>query len=206
VLITQYPEATSFPQALAMNCGTKWAMRVDNAQQSNAILGAGPSGGPGRLQVRPAAARARLAGQPVRRGDRPRPQLRPGRGRARRDHRAAGEGREDPREGGRLAGQWEDPIERHLLNATGLSSAAGGPKRDGIPGRNVLNHTPEQRMQMDALRGCLKAMNDLGRDVAQVKEMAEIIGGGMTETRLGKLLRDGGAGGTVKVDIEGGAA
>jgi hypothetical protein len=67
----------------------------------------------------------------------------------------------------------------------------------------VLNHTPEQRMQMDALRGCVKAMEALGRGVAQVREMAEIIGGGMTEIRLGKLLRDAGAGGTVKVDIEG---
>ena len=102
---------------------------------------------------------------------------------------------------GRLAGMWEDPIERHLLNATGLSSAAGGPKRDGVPGRNVLNHTPEQRMQMGALRGCLIAMNDLGRDVAQRKEMAEIIGGGMDEERLSELLRDGGAGGTIKVTI-----
>jgi hypothetical protein len=46
-------------------------------------------------------------------------------------------------------------------------------------------------------------MQELGRDVAQLQEMAEIIGGGMTETRLSKLLRDAGAGGTVKVDIEG---
>ena len=58
-------------------------------------------------------------------------------------------------------------------------------------------------MQMDALRGCLIAMNDLGRDVAQLKEMAEIIGGGMAEERLGELLRDGGAGGTIKVTIQG---
>ncbi|URN11348.1 hypothetical protein LUW77_03395 [Streptomyces radiopugnans] len=43
VLITQYPEVDVIPQGLAMNCGTRWAMRVDNATQSNAILGGGAS-------------------------------------------------------------------------------------------------------------------------------------------------------------------
>jgi S-DNA-T family DNA segregation ATPase FtsK/SpoIIIE len=179
-------------------------MRVDNAEQSNAILGKGQSG----------------MGRDASKFDPPRPGLgwlvNPFAGIT--DKARSFDLDEDERgeitmllekaakireKAGRLAGQWEDPIERHLLNATGLSSAAGGPKRDGVPGRNVLNHTPEQRMQMDALRGCLVAMNDLGRDAAQLKEMTEIIGGNMTETRLGKLLRDGGAGGTVKVDIEG---
>jgi hypothetical protein len=46
-------------------------------------------------------------------------------------------------------------------------------------------------------------MNDLGRDVAQVDEMAGVIGGGMTEERLGELVRAGGAGNTVKVTIPG---
>lgn len=204
VLITQYPEVDVIPQALAMNCGARWAMRVENATQSNAILGAGQAG----------------AGRDASKFDPPRPGfgwlVNPFAGVT--DLARSFDLDEDERDeittllgkaaairekAGRLAGQWEDPIERHLLNATGLSSAAGGPKRDGVPGRNVLNHTPEQRMQMDALRGCLKVMSGLGRDVAQVKEMAEVIGGGMTETRLGKLLRDAGAGGTVKVDIEG---
>ena len=204
VVLTQYPGADVFPTELAVNFTTKWAMRVDTAQQSNAILGAGSSG----------------MGRDASKFDPPRPGLgwlvNPFVGLT--DKARSFDTDEDDRgeitmlleksakireQAGRLAGQWEDPIERHLLNATGLSSAAGGPKRDGIPGRNVLNHTPEQRMQMDALRGCLKAMDDLGRDVAQIKEMTELIGGGMTETRLGKLLRDGGAGGTVKVDIEG---
>jgi S-DNA-T family DNA segregation ATPase FtsK/SpoIIIE len=46
-------------------------------------------------------------------------------------------------------------------------------------------------------------MNDLGRDVAQLKEMAEIIGGGMDEARLGELLRAAGAGGTGKITLPG---
>ena len=204
ILITQYPEADVIPQALAMNCGARWAMAVENATQSNAILGGGQAS----------------AGRDASKFDPPRPGFgwlvntsagvtdlarsfdldEDERGEITMLLEKAAKIREAA---GRLAGQWEDPIEKHLLNATGLSSAAGGPKRDGAPGRNVLHHTPEQRMQMDALRGCLAAINDLHRGVAQVKEMAELIGGGMTETRLGKLLRDAGAGGTVKVDIEG---
>ena len=204
ILITQYPEADVIPQALAMNCGARWAMRVENGTQSNAILGGGQAG----------------AGRDASKFDPPRPGfgwlVNPFAGVT--DLARSFDLDEDDRgeitmllekaakireKAGRLAGQWDDPIEKYLLNATGLSSAAGGPKRDGVPGRNTLNHTPEQRMQMDACRGCLIAMNDLGRDMAQVREMAELIGGGMTEPRLGKLLRDAGAGGTVKVDIEG---
>lgn len=202
--ITQYPGVDVFPTELAVNFTTKWAMRVDTAQQSNAILGAGSSG----------------MGRDASKFDPPRPGLgwlvNPFAGVT--DKARSFDLDEDERgeitmlltkaakireAAGRLAGQWDDPIEKYLLNATGLSSAAGGPKRDGVPGRNVLNHAPEQRMQMEALRGCLVVMRDLGRDVAQVREMAELIGGTMTETRLGKLLRDGGAGGTVKVDIDG---
>ena len=204
VFITQYPNADVFPSELAVNFTTSWAMRVDNAEQSNAILGKGQSG----------------MGRDASKFDPPRPGLgwlvNPFVGIT--DKARSFDIDEDERgeitmlldkaarireKHGRLAGQWDDPIEKHLVNATGLSSAAGGPKRDGIPGRNVLNHTPAHRMQMDALRGCLEAMSELGRTVAQLKEMAEIIGGGMTEERLGELLRDGGAGGTVKVTIPG---
>ncbi|MFE7566232.1 hypothetical protein ACFU76_04600 [Streptomyces sp. NPDC057539] len=204
VLITQYPEADVLPAALAMNCGTRWAMRVDTASQSNAVLGGGASG----------------MGRDASKFDPPIPGLgwlvngfagitdlarsfdldEDERGEITELMLRAANLRE---KAGRLAGQWDDPIERMLVAETGLSSLAGGPDRNGYPGRSVRELTPEQRMQMDALRGCLVAMNDLHRDVAQVKEMAEIVGGGMTETRLGKLLRDGGAGGTVKVDIEG---
>ncbi|MDH6448211.1 S-DNA-T family DNA segregation ATPase FtsK/SpoIIIE [Streptomyces sp. SAI-119] len=203
-LITQHPSTDVIPTALAVNCTTKWAMRVDTADQSNAILGKGSSG----------------MGRDASKFDPPRPGLgwliNPFVGVT--DKARSFDLDQDEREEvtlineraaklreqhSRLAGQWEDPIERHLLNATGLSSAAGGPRRDGIPGRNVLNHTPEQRMQMDALRGCLAAMDVLGRDVAQLDEMAQIIGGGMAKERLGDLLRAGGAGGVTKIVIEG---
>ncbi|MFE0794746.1 FtsK/SpoIIIE domain-containing protein [Streptomyces mutabilis] len=202
VLITQYPEVDVLPQALAMNCGTKWAMRVDNADQSNAVLGKGSSG----------------AGRDASKFDPPRQGLgwlvNPFAGVT--DKARSFDLDEDERgeitmllekaakireKAGRLAGQWEDPIEQHLLNATGLSSAAGGPKRDGTPGRMVMQLTPEQRQQADACSGCLIAMNDLGRDAAQLDEMAELIGGGMDEERLGELLRAAGAGGTVKITV-----
>lgn len=204
VFITQYPNADVFPSELAVNFATSWAMRVDNAEQSNAILGKGQSG----------------MGRDASKFDPPRPGLgwlvNPFAGVT--DKARSFDLDEDDRgeitmllqkaakireAAGRLAGQWDDPIERHLLNATGLSSAAGGPKRDGVPGRNTLNHSPQQRMQMDALRGCLIAMDHLERDVAQLEEMAELIGGGMSSTRLGELLRAAGAGGVVKVVIEG---
>ncbi|MFE7727425.1 hypothetical protein ACFU5D_16720 [Streptomyces anthocyanicus] len=204
VLITQYPEADVIPQALAMNCGARWAMRVENATQSNAILGGGQAS----------------AGRDASKFDPPRPGfgwlVNPFAGVT--DLARSFDLDEDERgeitmllekaakireKAGRLAGQWDDPIEKHLLNTTGLSSAAGGPKRDGAPGRNVLQLTPEQRMQMAACRGCLIAMNDLGRDVAQLDEMAELVGESMTADRLGELLRAAGAGSTVKVVIEG---
>ncbi|MER7154662.1 hypothetical protein [Streptomyces lydicus] len=204
VLITQYPEVDVIPQALAMNCGTKWAMRVDNADQSNAILGKGSSG----------------AGRDASKFDPPRPGLgwlvNPFAGVT--DKARSFDLDEDERgeitmlleraakireQAGRLAGQWDDAIERHLFNTTGLSSAAGGPKRDGVPGREVMRLSAEQVQQVEALRGALAAMNDLGRDVAQLDEMAEIIGGGMAADRLGELLRAAGAGGTVKVTIPG---
>jgi S-DNA-T family DNA segregation ATPase FtsK/SpoIIIE len=202
VLITQYPEVDVLPQALAMNCGTRWAMRVDNATQSNAILGGSASSG----------------GRNASKFDPPRPGLgwmvnpfagitdlarsfdldEDERGEITRLLERAAEIR---RAAGRLAGQWDDPIERHLLNATGLSSAAGGPKNDGVPGRSVIHLTGEQRLQLDAIRGALAAMDQLGRSDAQLDEMAEIIGGGMTPDGLGALLRAGGAGGTVKVTV-----
>ncbi|MFF3928233.1 hypothetical protein [Streptomyces hirsutus] len=202
VLITQYPEADVIPQALAMNCGARWAMRVENGTQSNAILGGGQSS----------------AGRDASKFDPPRPGfgwlVNPFAGVT--DLARSFDLDEDERgeitmllekaakireKAGRLAGHWDDPIEQHLLNATGLSSAAGGPKRDGVPGRHILTHTPEQRMQMDACRGALKAMDELERDVAQLDEMSQIIGGGMTEERLSELLRAGGAGGTVKITV-----
>lgn len=203
VLITQYPEVDVIPQALAMNCGTRWAMRVDNATQSNAILGGGQSSN----------------GRDASKFDPPLPGL----GwlvnpfAAVTDKARSFDLDEDERgeitelmqraaalrsSAGRLVGQWDDPIEKHLLNATGLSSAAGGLKRDGVPGRHLLNHTPEQRHQIACCRESLAAMDKLGRDVAQLDEMAQIIGA-IAGDELGEALRAAGAGGTVKVTIEG---
>ncbi|MFJ7963158.1 hypothetical protein [Streptomyces sp. NPDC096324] len=203
VLITQYPEADVIPGALALNCGARWAMRVENGQQSNAILGGGQAG----------------AGRDASKFDPPRPGfgwlVNPFAGVT--DLARSFDLDEDERGeittllekaakirkgAGRLAGQWDDPIEKHLLNATGLSSAAGGPKRDGIPGRNVLNHTAEQKHQLACCGEALAAMEQLGRDVAQLEEMAQIIGG-ITGDELGKALRAAGAGGVVKIVIEG---
>ncbi|MFE7510170.1 hypothetical protein ACFU8I_02915 [Streptomyces sp. NPDC057540] len=204
VLITQYPEVDVLPQALAMNCGTRWAMRVDNATQSNAVLGGSASS----------------SGRDASKFDPPLPGLgwlvNPFAGVT--DKARSFDLDEDERgeitelmkraaavrkEAGRLVGQWDDPIESALLSATGLSSAAGGPAGNGVPGRTALQATPEQRQQAEAMRGALIAMNELGRDVAQTQEMAELIGGSMTAARLGDLLRDGGAGGTVKIEIPG---
>ncbi|MFF3620038.1 hypothetical protein [Streptomyces sp. NPDC002467] len=202
VLITQYPEVDVVPQALSMNCGGKWAMLVENATQSNAILGAGqasagrdaskfdpPRPGLGWL-VNPFAGITDLA-RSYDLDEDERGEITMLLGRAAGFRQAAG----------RLTGQWEDPIEQHLLKATGLSSAAGGPKNDGVPGRSVAQLTGEQRLQLDAVRGALAAMDQLGRDAATLAEMAERIGDGMTPEKLSALLRGAGAGGTDKVKI-----
>ncbi|MEV8398846.1 hypothetical protein [Streptomyces niveus] len=204
VLITQYPEVDVLPAALAMNCTTRWAMKVETATQSNAILGGGASGmgrdsskfdppipGLGWL-VNGFAGITDLARSfdldEDKRGEISELMLRAAKLRDK---------------AGRLAGQWDDPIERMLAKGTGLSSLAGGPERNGYPGRMLSALSPEQRMQLDALRGCLVAMDDLGRDAAQLGEMAALIGGGMTSSRLGEVLRAAGAGGVSKVVIEG---
>jgi hypothetical protein len=187
-----------------MNCGARWAMRVENGQQSNAILGGGQAS----------------AGRDASKFDPPRPGfgwlVNPFAGVT--DLARSFDLDEDERgeitmllekaakireKAGRLAGQWDDPIEKHLLNATGLSSTAGGPTRDGVPGRMVFELSAEQRQQLEACRGALKAMAEFERDVAQLDEMAEFIGGSMTADRLGELLRAAGAGSTTKVTIEG---
>ncbi|QIP87617.1 hypothetical protein GLX30_30355 [Streptomyces sp. Tu 2975] len=202
VLITQYPEVDVLPAALAMNCGTRWAMKVDNATQSNAILGGGASGmgrdaskfdpplpGLGWL-VNGFAGITDLARSfdldEDKRGEISHLMMRAARIREK---------------AGRLVGQWKDPIEQQLLNETGLSSAAGGPDRNGTPGRAVHELTLEQRQQLEAVRGAMAAMDHLDRDEAQLDEMARFIGGSMTQDRLGELLRAAGAGGTVKVSV-----
>ncbi|MFE9886855.1 hypothetical protein [Streptomyces scopuliridis] len=202
VLITQYPEVDILPTALAMNCTTRWAMKVESASQSNAILGGGASGmgrdsskfdppipGLGWL-VNGFAGITDLARSfdldEDERGEITELMLR------------AAKLRE---KAGRLAGQWQDPIEQQLLNETGLSSAAGGPDRNGIPGRAAGQLNPAQQRQLAACRQVLLAMDQLGRDVAQLDEMAGIIRA-ITGDELGEVLRAAGAGGTVKVTID----
>ncbi|MFF5703418.1 FtsK/SpoIIIE domain-containing protein [Streptomyces sp. NPDC012794] len=138
VLTTQLPQVDVVPSRLSMNCLTKWAMKVDSASQSNTILGDGQSS----------------TGRDASKFDPPRPGLgwmaNPFAGIT--DLARSFDLDEDERgevtqlmehaariraAAGRLAGQWDDPIEQYLLNATRLSSAAGGPKNDGVPGRSA---------------------------------------------------------------------
>lgn len=203
VLITQYPEVDVIPQALAMNCGTRWAMRVDNGTQSNAILGGSASS----------------SGRDASKFDPPRPGLgwmvNPFAGVT--DLARSFDLDEDEREeitllmgraaklresAGRLVGQWDDSVEKHLLDVTGLSSAAGGPKRNGVPGRSLQHLTPEQKFQIKCCEQALKAMDHLGRDVAQLDEMADFIDA-VKGDELGKALRAAGAGSTVKITLPG---
>lgn len=203
VLTTQLPQVDVVPSRLAMNCLTKWAMKVDSGTQSNTILGSGlaGAGGPDASKFDPPRPGLGWMANPfagvidlARSFDLDEDE----RGEITRLMKQAAIMRQVA---GRLAGQWDDPIEQHLLNATGLSSAAGGPRNDGVPGRSVTQLTGEQRIQLDAIRGALAAMDQLGRDAATTAEMAEIIGSGMTADKLGGLLRAGGAGGTEKVKI-----
>lgn len=199
VLITQYPEVDVIPQALAMNCGTRWAMRVDNATQSNAILGSGAVG----------------AGRDASKFDPPRPGLgwlvNPFAGVT--DLARSFDLDEDVRgevtllleravrlrdKAGRLVGQWTDPIETTLQQETGLSSAAGGPNRNGVPGRVLHLLDPQDTAAYEALADAVEVMKRLGRD-AQVDEMAAELE--MPAERLGELLRHAGAGATVKITV-----
>jgi hypothetical protein len=199
VLTTQYPDVNIVPQRLAMNLGTRWAMRVDNAAQSNTILGGGASG----------------AGRDASKFDPPRPGLgwlvNPFAGIT--DLARSFDLDEDERgevtqiitrahalreTAGRLPGQWQDPIETFLVGATGQTSAGGGPAGDGRPGRPRRTLPPEQRQAYQALEAAVAAAHEIGRD-AQLAELAARIGDGMTPDRLGELLRAAGAGGTEKI-------
>jgi S-DNA-T family DNA segregation ATPase FtsK/SpoIIIE len=199
VLITQYPEADVVPQALAMNCGTRWAMRVDNATQSNAILGGAasssgrdaskfdpPRPGLGWL-VNPFAAVTDLA-RSFDLDEDERGEVAMLMARAARFRETAG----------RLVGKWEDPIERALAVRTGLSSAAGGPDRNGVPARVLHLLDPQQAAAYEALVDAVAVMDALGRD-AQVEEMATKLG--MPPERLSELLRAAGAGPTGKITV-----
>lgn len=198
VLATQLPQVDVVPGRLAMNCLTKWAMRVDTAQQSNTILGGGSAG---------------AGGPDASRFDPPRPGLgwlvnpfvgitdlarsfdldQDVRGEIAMLMERAARFRESA---GRLVGQWDDPVERALAERTGLSSAAGGPQRNGVPGRLLHLLDPQQAAAHEALADCVEVMAALGRD-AQVEEMAVKLG--IPTERLSELLRLAGAGSTVKI-------
>jgi hypothetical protein len=200
-LITQYPEVEVIPTGLAMNCGTRWAMRVDTAQQSNTILGGGASN----------------AGRDASKFDPPVPGLgwlvNPFAGVT--DLARSFDLDEDERgeiteimkraaalrgSAGRLVGQWDDPIERALVAATGLSSAAGGPDRNGVPGRAARQLSPEQAEAHKVLVAAVETAADLGHDV-QIDDVASRMG--MPAERVGELLRRAGVGPTGKVTITG---
>jgi hypothetical protein len=101
---------------------------------------------------------------------------------------------------GRLVGQWDDPIERALVAATGLSSAAGGPDRNGVPGRAARQLSPEQAEAHKVLVAAVETAADLGHDV-QIDDVASRMG--MPAERVGELLRRAGVGPTGKVTITG---
>ncbi|MBB4985009.1 FtsK/SpoIIIE domain-containing protein [Streptomyces nymphaeiformis] len=137
VLTTQLPQVDVIPTRLSMNCGTKWAMKVDSGTQSNTILGSGlaGSGGPDASKFDPPRPGLGWLNNPFAGGTdlaRSFDLDEDERGEVTLLMRYAAKLREDA---GRLAGQWDDPIEQHLIAATGLSSAAGGPERNGRPGR-----------------------------------------------------------------------
>jgi hypothetical protein len=201
ILITQYPEVEVIPTGLAMNCGTRWAMRVDTAQQSNTILGGGAS----------------AAGRDASKFDPPVPGLgwlvNPFAGVT--DLARSFDLDEDERgeitaimqraaglreAAGRLVGQFDDPIERALVTTTGLSSAAGGPDRNGIPGRASRQLSPEQAEAHEALVAAVKTADTLGHDI-QLDDVATRMN--VSTDRVGELLRRAGAGPTGKVTITG---
>ncbi|MEU2233140.1 FtsK/SpoIIIE domain-containing protein [Streptomyces vietnamensis] len=137
VLTTQLPQVDVIPTRLSMNCGTKWAMKVDSGTQSNTILGSGlaGSGGPDASKFDPPRPGLGWLNNPFAGGTdlaRSFDLDEDERGEVTQLMKYAAKLREDA---GRLAGQWDDPIEQHLVAATGLSSTSGGPERNGRPGR-----------------------------------------------------------------------
>ncbi|WP_328941543.1 hypothetical protein OG259_07670 [Streptomyces sp. NBC_00250] len=197
VLITQYPEVEVLPQAISMNCGTKWAMFVENANQSNAILGAGQAG----------------AGRDASKFDPPRPGLGwlvdPFAGVT--DLARSFDLDEDERgeisvllkraaafreAAGRLAGQWDDPIERYLVEKTGLSSAAGGPDRTGTPGRIGGSKSSEL-----LIARVIDVLTDAKADRMKTEPLVEALRDRwypeLTPDRFKEAMKDAGAGSPV---------
>ncbi|MBV6700269.1 hypothetical protein KV557_24720 [Kitasatospora aureofaciens] len=134
LLVTQDPDTSAIPPKFNKNTKSRLATRTANDKQTNAILGARATGMglvahelsvdiPGMTIADCAGAIGVLLRsffQEDRKFDAVAPLI-----------AAAVEFRA---EAGRLPGQFEDPIEAHLIKAFGTTSAAGGPRGMGRPG------------------------------------------------------------------------
>jgi S-DNA-T family DNA segregation ATPase FtsK/SpoIIIE len=198
VLTTQLPQVDIIPTRLSMNCGTKWAMKVDSGTQSNTILGSGlaGSGGPDASKFDPPRPGLGWLNNPFAGGTdlaRSFDLDEDERGEVTQLMKYAAKLREDA---GRLAGQWDDPIERQLGAATGLSSAAGGPERNGRPGRAGKPDTGEL-----LLARAIDVMDDAGVDRMKTEPLADALRDRwypeLTADQLKKMLKDAGAGSPV---------
>ncbi|MFC8009136.1 FtsK/SpoIIIE domain-containing protein [Streptomyces cinereoruber] len=198
VLTTQLPQVDVIPTRLSMNCGTKWAMKVDSGTQSNTILGSGlaGSGGPDASKFDPPRPGLGWLNNPFAGGTdlaRSFDLDEDERGEVTQLMKYAAKLREDA---GRLAGQWDDPIEQHLTATTGLSSAAGGPERNGRPGRPG---GPDQGELLIAR--VIDVLTDAQVDRMKTEPLTEALRDrwypDLTPDRFKKLMKDAGAGSPV---------
>lgn len=142
VLATQYPEVAIVPSRLRGNCSGRMAMRTENADASNTILGKGMAGN-GYDSSKIANAKTTRG-----RGWLTTPDTGMISARSLFIDESTGEirtviaiGEELRREAGTLPGQCADPVEDALLRRTGASSVAGGSKGNGgIVRGTVLDH------------------------------------------------------------------
>ncbi|MGW6557910.1 FtsK/SpoIIIE domain-containing protein [Streptomyces hydrogenans] len=197
VLTTQLPQVDVVPTRLSMNCGTKWAMKVDSGTQSNTILGSGlaGAGGPDASKFDPPRPGLGWLNNPFAGGTdlaRSFDLDEDERGEVTELMRHAAKLREDA---GRLVGQWDDPIEQMLAASTGLSSAAGGPDRTGRPGRVGTPGAGELLVSR-----VIDTMIEAKVDRMRPEPLADVLRfwwPEMTEDQLKQQLRDAGAGSPV---------
>jgi S-DNA-T family DNA segregation ATPase FtsK/SpoIIIE len=142
VLVTQYPEVEIVPSRLRGNCAGRMAMRTENADASNTILGKGQAGNGYDSSTIPNAKTARGRGWLTT----------PDTGmiavRSLFIDESSGEirtligiGQELRRTAGTLPGHCDDPVETALLRMTGASSVAGGANGNGgITHGTLLDH------------------------------------------------------------------
>jgi S-DNA-T family DNA segregation ATPase FtsK/SpoIIIE len=134
VLATQDPNAKLVPSPLRRNFLNRWAMRVESADASNAILGGAASGAGFDSSKLPEGTPSGVGHLRTIDGTRLTRSYFIDRERGEVDELIA-RGVVYRSEAGRLAGQFDDPIEQALLAATGFTSASGGPRGDGRPGK-----------------------------------------------------------------------